>query len=211
MAAAIGASRAGADGRGDEVNVVLHILGRFAIADKRGKNGERRQFACRMLSLSQSSMLLASPVTGQIGERVISYFEDFGNIQGSITRVMDSGFVARILATSDERSRLMRKLVWLRQNKDYDVPDGRKHKRIIPGDPISTLIFPDAGTMRCFVIDMSASGVAISADTMPEIGSVLAVGTVPGKVVRHFDEGFAVRFHQLQDHHSLEHMVVRRF
>ena len=88
------------------------------------------------------------------------------------------------------------------------MPDARAFKRVIPQDPISTLIFPDATSMRCFVIDMSASGAAISADITPRIGTVLAVGRVPGKVVRHFSEGFAVQFNQLQEHQSLEKLVI---
>ena len=32
-------------------------------------------------------MILASSILGQIGERVIAYFEEFGNVQGSVIRV----------------------------------------------------------------------------------------------------------------------------
>jgi hypothetical protein len=193
-----------------DIRIVVRIPGRFSLAGRRDPNGNRRQFACRAVNISQTSVVLATPVSGPIGERVIAYFEEFGKIQGSVTRVLDGGFVMRIAANSDERSRLVRKLIWLEQNKNYDVPDVRIHKRIVPQDPISTLIFPDGSMLGCFVIDMSASGVAVSADVIPEIGAVLAVGKVAGKVVRHFTEGFAVQFKYPQSTSNIEQLVINR-
>jgi hypothetical protein len=145
-----------------EIRVVVRIAGRFSLANRRDPNGNRRQFACRAVNISESYMMLATPVAGAIGERIIAYFEEFGKIQGSIARVLDGGFVMRIVADNDERSKFVRKLIWLEQNKNYDVPDVRAQKRIVPQDPISTLIFPDGSMQQCFVIDMSASGVAVS-------------------------------------------------
>lgn len=196
--------------RRQELRIVVRIPGRFSLASRRHSNGERRQFACRAVSISQSSMMLAAAVRGPIGERVIAYFEEFGKIQGSIVRVLDGGFIIRIAATGDERSKLLRKLIWLEQNKNYDVPDVRTFRRIVPEDPLSTMVFPDGSMLGCFVIDMSASGAAVSADVIPEIGTVLAVGKVAGKVVRHFAEGFAVQFKQLQNPALVEHLVIHK-
>jgi hypothetical protein len=196
--------------RRQEIRVVVRIPGRFSLASRHDSNSNRRQFACRAVNISQSSVMLATPVSGPTGERVIAYFEEFGKIQGSISRVLDGGLVMRIAANSDERSRLLRKLIWLEQNKNYDVPDVRTHKRIVPQDPISTLIFPDGSMLGCFVIDMSASGVAVSADIVPEIGTVLAVGKVAGKVVRHFTEGFAVHFKYPQSTSNIEQLVIHK-
>jgi hypothetical protein len=196
--------------RRQEIRIVVRIPGRFSLASRRDPNGNRRQFACRAVNISQGNLMLATAVSGPIGERVIAYFEEFGKIQGSITRVLDGGLVMRIAANSDERSRLLRKLIWLEQNKNYDVPDVRIHKRIVPQDPISTLIFPDGSMLGCFVIDMSASGVAVSADVIPEIGAVLAVGKVAGKVVRHFTEGFAVQFKYPQSTNNIEQLIINK-
>jgi hypothetical protein len=194
--------------RRDDVRVVVRIPGRFSLANRRAANGNRRQFACRAVNVSSTHMMLATPVSGTMGERVIAYFEEFGKIQGSIARVLNGGFVLRIAATTDERSALLRKLIWLEQHKNYDEPDVRTHKRIIPQEPISTLIFPDGTMLQCFVIDMSASGVAVSADVTPTIGAVLAVGKVAGRVVRHFEEGFAVAFKQPQNTAEIERLVI---
>jgi len=64
--------------------------------------------------------------------------------------------------------------------------------------------------MSCFVIDLSISGVAVSADIDPEIGSVLAVGAVVGRVARCFRGGFAVKFVTVQDRVIVEEQVIRK-
>jgi len=194
-----------------EVRVVVRIPGTFSLASRRDSRGERRKFACRAVNITQASMMLATPVVGPIGERVIAYFEEFGKIQGPIVRVLDGGFVIRVLATRDERSKLLRKLVWLEQNKNFDVPDVRAHKRVIPQDPLSTMIFPDGAVLGCFVIDMSGSGVSVSADIVPPIGTVIAIGKLTGRVVRHLAEGFAVEFRHPQNPTTIEQMVIHRW
>src|ERR1700686_418528 len=86
--------------RRQDIRIVVRIPGRFSLAGRRDPNGNRRQFACRAVNISQTSVVLATPVSGPIGERVIAYFEEFGKIQGSIIRVLDGGFVIRIAATN---------------------------------------------------------------------------------------------------------------
>ena len=63
--------------------------------------------------------------------------------------------------------------------------------------------------LGCFVIDMSATGAAVSADIQPEIGSPLAVGRSVGRVIRHFREGFAVKFIRPVERNYLEHLIIR--
>jgi hypothetical protein len=67
----------------------------------------------------------------------------------------------------------------------------------------------DGSMHGCFVIDMSVSGAAVSAEIYPKLGDVLAVGRIIGRVVRMFREGFAVRFIELQDPAALEHLLLR--
>jgi hypothetical protein len=57
------------------------------------------------------------------------------------------------------------------------------------------------------VIDVSPSGVAVSADIEPEIGTRLAVGRAVGYVVRRFNEGFAVKFDRLHELDYLEQII----
>lgn len=194
-----------------ELALTVRVPGRFSLSSRRDQRGNRRLFACRAVKISQSRLMLATPIIGPIGERVIAFFEEFGKLHGPIARVFNGGMVMKIASTTEERSRLLRRLIWLEQNTKYGNPDLRAHKRIIPNEPISTLVYPDGKTLECFVIDISASGTAVSADVVPDIGSVIAVGQVPGRVVRHFPEGFAVQFKRTQPPELVEKLVIQRW
>jgi hypothetical protein len=69
------------------------------------------------------------------------------------------------------------------------------------------LLLADGTAVTCFAIDVSPSGVAVSADIDVEIGTRLAVGRTVGQVVRRFEEGFAVQFDQLQDPALLDYVI----
>jgi hypothetical protein len=113
-----------------------------------------------------------------------------------------------IAASQEERARLGAKIDWIKKKFHNAAPDKREHKRMLPRNPRSGLILPSGAKMDCFIIDMSRSGVAISADLNPEIGTPLAIGGVIGRVVRHLDVGFAVKFVSLQDTDTLEQVLV---
>jgi hypothetical protein len=160
--------------------------------------------------MSPFRMLIDVPVVGKVGERIVSYFSDFGNLDGWISDTMKGSFLVDLEGDKALRSRLARKLAWLEKHQgDPTVIDARSSPRIIPKFAHSTIIFADGTYSTCFVIDMSVTGVAISADTQPEIGTPLAVGSCVGRVVRQFREGFAVQFVEPQDSLQLEALVAR--
>jgi hypothetical protein len=191
-----------------EVRVECCVPGNFRLANKRDAKGDRRKFACRAINISQSAIALVTPIAGAIGDRVITYFEEFGEINGAILRVFNGGFVIKIVANAKDRAKFEDRLLWLRERKDHKVSDRRIHRRIIPQEPRSTLVLSDGRILECFVIDMSTSGVAVSADLVPDIGTPLAVGKVVGTVIRHFEDGFAIRFREIQTLDRLEERIV---
>jgi hypothetical protein len=69
-----------------EVRVDVCMSGKFALANNRDAKGDRRKFACRATNISQSAILLLTPIAGAIGERVIAYFEEFGELNGFAVR-----------------------------------------------------------------------------------------------------------------------------
>jgi len=84
------------------------------------------------------------------------------------------------------------------------VSEQRSDSRFVPKDPYSRMLMADGHLENCLILDLSISGAAISADTIPAIGTVLAIGSLTSRVVRHFDEGFAVRFIERQSRDTVE-------
>lgn len=186
------------------------ILGRYSLASRRNTRGERREFSCRTVDISCYDLAVMVPVSGPIGERVIASFNELGKLEGQIVRLNDDGFVMSLVLAEEQRERLVARILWLEMRKHLNLPDDRRHKRFVPKHPHSSVMLADGRVCDCFVMDMSASGVAVSAEIEPKIGDVLAVGKVIGRVVRIFREGFAVRFIELQDPDALEHLLLRR-
>jgi PilZ domain-containing protein len=188
--------------------VDVRTAGRYSLASRYDGTGKRREFACRTTRISPFQMLVSAPVLGPKGERVIAYFGEFGKLDGFITDIVDGGFLLDLAVNKAQRMKLANKLEWIeKRQKDPTVVDVRDQQRIIPEDPHTTLLFADATALTCFIIDISPSGVAVSADIEPALGTRLAVGRTAGSVVRLFDEGFAVKFDQLQDPTRLEEAV----
>jgi len=196
--------------RWQDARTIVSIPGNYSLASRRDGRGNRREFACRAVSMSARSVVIAAPVLGQIGERVIAHIRPFGRLEGKILRTMELGFVMSITASETEQARLARKIAWIEKHKNHETLECREHDRIVPEDPHSTLTLADGSRRTCLVIDMSVSGAAVSADLVPRLGTPLALGKVVGRVVRHFEEGFAIQFVAPQHFATLEHMLIQR-
>ncbi len=195
--------------RRTDVRVIVNVPGRYTLASKRDAQGERRAFACKVLNMSPRGMALIGPVAGPVGDRVLATVDHFGNFEGAIVRHLKRGFVMSLKATDEQRAKLSSKLIWFDQYRNHDVADSRVHGRVVPKNPCSTLVLADGRTLTCLVIDMSVSGAAISADFVPPVGAVVAVGQVIGRVVRQFAEGFAVQFVAPEHPRTLEERLIK--
>jgi hypothetical protein len=191
-----------------EVKIIIIMPGRYSLIDTQ-RAGGGLELGCRAVSLSPRALGLVAPVAGGLGDRVIASIDRLGTFKGSITRLLDRGFVMSISATQEERSQLAAKLEWVEKHKNHDVADARAHPRLVPQEQYSTIILPDGSTLPCFVIDMSAAGAAVSARAAPAVGTPVALGQVVGWVVRSLPGGFALQFVRAQDSALLQRRVIK--
>jgi hypothetical protein len=190
--------------------VKIAVGGRYTLANWFDSQGKPRVFACRTSRVSPFRMMVDVPVIGKIGDKVSSYFGDFGKLEGHISDAMAGGFLLELSMDKSMRTRMASQLSWLeKKQKDSSVRDGRKQARIVPATSHSALTFADGSIHGCFIINMSVSGAAVSARVQPAIGTPLAVGTCIGRVVRHLPHGFAVHFVEPQNRAELEWRISR--
>jgi hypothetical protein len=195
------------------VNIV--VGGNYELGNWLDAQGKPRSFACRTSRVSPFRMMVAAPVIGRMGDRISTYFGDFGSLEGQISDIIAGESLLELSMTGAMRQKMADKLSWLEKKlKDSSVQDARKQARIIPASPHSALTFADGSIRGCFVIDVSVSGAAVSgaavsADVQPEIGTPLAVGASVGRVVRHLPDGFAVQFVEPQIRADLERRIAR--
>jgi hypothetical protein len=190
------------------VNII--VGGNYTLPRWLDPQGKPRTFACRTSRVSPFRMIVDAPVIGRMGDRLTSYFRDFGKFDGRISDLTQGGFLLELEMSGALREKFSNKLTWLEmRQKDPTIPDARKDARIIPASPHSTLTFADGAVRSCFVIDMSISGAAVSAEVQPPVGTALAVGSCVGRVVRPLPAGFAVQFVEKQKPNDLERLVIR--
>jgi len=190
----------------DVGRAIVGMQGLYQLQSWRDANGGRREFSCRVLKMSSGLMKITGPVTGSVGEWVAVHLDRFGLFEGPIIRHGERVLVMRIVATDDERNKIARKIEWVENKKNRDR---RQHDRFVPRDPISTLHLPDGRAMLCQIIDYSISGAAVSADIIPELGAVLIVGKIVGRVERQIPEGFAIEYLIIQDFQTVAELFTK--
>ena len=172
--------------------------------------GKLRTFACRTKRVSPFRMIVDVPVVGKVGERVTSYFQDFGEFECTISATLKSGFLMDLDMTRARRAWMSEKLTWLeKKQKDASIEELRRDARFVPQSSHTLLTLADGGTHPCFIIDVCTAGVAISCEFDPPIGTPLAVGACVGRVIRKFANGFAVKFAEKLQRDDLVRLIVR--
>jgi hypothetical protein len=177
--------------------VRVDLLGRYMLAD-------RREFPCQVINMSPGGMALIAPVSGNVGDRVIAYVDHLGRLEGQIARPLANGFAMTISATPRKRDKLAAQLTWLANRHILNLPEDRRHGRFVPKMVMARLILPNGTNVGVRIIDLSLSGAGIATSHRPEIGSHVTLGKIPGRVVRHLEEGFAMEFTRLQHPDSVE-------
>jgi len=172
--------------------VKVSLLGRYMLPD-------RREFPCQVLSMSPGDALVIAPAAGNIGERVVAYIDSIGRIEGSIVSPAEGGFVMDISASDRKRDKMAAQLTWLANRDMLNLPEDRRHERVVPDNRHSTVVLDDGRRYNCKIIDISLSGAAIELAVRPAMGTPVTLGRMRARVIRHFQNGVAVEFASAQE------------
>ena len=183
--------------------VKVHLLGRYMLPD-------RREFPCQVINMSPGGLALLGPGIGNVGDRVIAYLDHIGRVEGKLTRIIDNGFAMSVGATPRKRDKLAAQLTWLANRDILNLPEDRRHDRIMPRNPICLLTLEDGSQMTCRILDLSLSGAAIAAEKRPPLKSLVLLGRIQSRVVRNLEDGFALEFVHEQLAETLEDSVNAR-
>ncbi len=167
--------------------VKVTLLGRYMLED-------RREFPCQTIDMSPGGVGLFAPVKAPVGSRIVAYLDDIGRIEGTAVRHLPNGFALQLNMTAAKREKLADQLTWLANRHALGLPEDRRHERIAPRNPRSTMILSDGGEYIVKLIDVSLSGAAIKCDTQPPLASIITIGQTKGRVVRHIEGGIAIEF-----------------
>ena len=172
--------------------VKISVLGRYMLQD-------RREFPCQVLEMSPGDAAVVAPIAGQVGEKVIAYLDLIGRIEGTVTSQMDGGFMMDVVASPRKRDKMAAQLTWLANKDILNLPEDRRHERVVPDNRHSTVVLDDGRRYNCKIIDISLSGAAIELAVRPAMGTPVTLGRMRARVVRHFQDGVAVEFASAQE------------
>lgn len=176
--------------------VRVKVYGRYMLED-------RSEHPCQVVDMSPGDVALLAHRPGALGEKVIVYLDHIGRVEGVVTRQLHDGFAMTILASERKRDKLAAQLTWLANRHELDLPEDRRHERIMPRNPLSMLRLDDGQEYRCRIIDLSLSGAAVEIGVKPDLGTAVTLGAMRGRVVRHFEDGIAIEFAMLQREDTL--------
>ena len=180
--------------------VKVNLHGRFMLQD-------RSEHACQILDMSPATATLFTEARAGDGERIVAYIDHIGRVEGHVVRRFDGGFAVDLNTSPRKREKLAAQLVWLANKHELDLPEDRRHERIVPKNPASILTLADGRQYRCRILDLSLSGAAVALSVRPAIGTLVTLGGMRGQVVRHFEEGIAIEFAFVQRPESLSEFL----
>ncbi|HWA17990.1 MAG TPA: PilZ domain-containing protein [Devosia sp.] len=190
-----------------EARFIGDVAGNFVFSGREAEDERLRVHACRARSISTSLAVVTTDAEGEVGEAVVLRFDIVGIRRGTIERKLPGGFVIKI-APEHSADVVEARIDWLRKNSTGRAENRRIHKRVLPRGPLAKVILDEKRQIACRVVDMSQTGVGVTCKVQLPIGTLAAVGAVPGKIVRHFDGGFGLEFTEKQDLALLEELLT---
>ena len=182
---------------GKYYSVKVQLYGRFMLED-------RTEHVCQIDEMSPGDVIITTDVLANNGERVIAYIDHIGRVEGTVERMVNGGFLLSLTASDRKKNKIAAQLTWLANKHELDMPEDRRHQRSAPRNPITTLSMADGRQYPCRILDLSISGAAVELRMRPALNSQVILGSMRGRVVRHFEEGVAIEFATVQSREAID-------
>tara|TARA_R100001129_G_scaffold176222_1_gene149914 strand:- start:3223 stop:3831 length:609 start_codon:yes stop_codon:yes gene_type:complete len=172
---------------GQYSRVAVHLHGRLMRAD-------HSEHECMVEIMSPGDAVITCESLPNPGERIVAYLDHVGRIEGRVYERSSNNFTLSLIATERKRDKLSAQLTWLANKHELNLPEDRRHERLSPDNPMSEVRLDDGRRYPCRIIDLSMSGAAVEIEVRPAKGTMVTLGNMRGRVVRHFQEGIALEF-----------------
>lgn len=166
--------------------IELSVGGRVLLADGTERN-------CYVRFDSEDVATVFAAADPAVFDRVVFRLEGVGSLSGIVVANDLASFEIRIEGSGERRRRVQAKLEWLKAHA-AGREERRSESRIVPRQRTVLVRRPGEEPVTAWILDVSPSGASLSMPVRPEIGETVLVGRRYAEVVRHSDEGVAVRF-----------------
>ncbi len=166
---------------------------------------DAREAQCKIVDLSPGGASVEAELLPEMNTHVVLYIDGFGRFEGAVVRCDGYGFGVRFSGTALKREKTAEQLT-LFMNKAL-VDDGvmRGHDRT-PTKGAAQFTRADGTIVKCEVMDLSPSGVALKTAVRPHIGEFVLIGQLAGRVARHHNDGIGIQFVGLTEKPSADYL-----
>lgn len=144
--------------------------------------------------LSLDGIRFKSSVVPAVDERLTCSIRHAGSLEAIVVRTETSAFAIRVLGANHPLGLVVQSLLSHAKSQNLPPLVMRALPRIVP-ERQDVLITTEAGSMRPGrVLNISASGVAVSMEEPLDVGTLIVIGRTRAKVARRFDNGIGAAF-----------------
>ncbi len=148
---------------------------------------------CIVTSLSPDGANLSTALASSIGSEIALYIAGFDRFSTSVLWTSQDALKVRFNCSRAKRERTAEKIRNLAEGRP--IADATLH-RAQQTALHSTRHFKrkNGESAKFDVIDIALSGASLRTWYRPAIGEIVTIGSIEGRVTRHFDDGIAVEF-----------------
>jgi hypothetical protein len=149
---------------------------------------------CLVVEASMGEMALLASIQPRYADRIVVYIPELGRFEGDVERELEGGFAIALDLAPSRRRKLAAQLMWFANRDACNLPDARRHKRIVPKMQWTFVRLPDGREKMARINDVSLAGVNVETAAFVSIGDRVSLGVKTAVVGRIFDGGFAAQF-----------------
>jgi hypothetical protein len=160
--------------------------------------GEEREAACIITDMSPGSAQVACEIIPESQAAVVLYIDGFGRFEGTVSRPSkyeetDGTFAVRFNCSALKRERVAEQLTLYLSQGSIDDMALRRHERA-PTKGLTRFTRASGEVVNCEVLDLSLNGLSVATDVRPQIGELVLIGEMAGRVARIHESGIAIEF-----------------
>jgi hypothetical protein len=171
--------------------------------------GEERETACTITDMSPGGAQITCEAIPDPQTTVVVYIDGFGRFEGVVARPpkgewSEGKFGVRFNCSALKRERVAEQLTLYINNGTVNESVLRRHDRT-PTKGMTRFTRANGDVVNCEVLDLSLSGVSLATEARPQLGELVLIGQMAGKVARIHEQGIAIEFvTQVADKATLE-------
>lgn len=174
------------------LRVPVNLKGRLFLPD------DGRETDCTIIDMSPGSAQVESPVLPEPQAPVVLYIEGFGRFDAVVARPIkgewsDGKFGVKFNCSPLKRERVAEQLAHFVERGTLDDTALRRHERV-PTRGLTRFTRASGEVVNCEVLDLSLGGVSLATNVRPQIGEVVLIGQIAGRVVRIHENGIGIEF-----------------